>query len=189
MWSNILWLLYTYIAIYSWFPPTCVTITCRVACMCMYVSLYRHSARCNAKYMCISHWPPLCVCVCAWLYDYRCFLGKAAPKLSALSTSFEICKLLEVLHGGADVLGQLAVFVALAPLPFLHHLHNILLHQPITQLWTTHTYTAQNKSHTINSAGCACTVCIVHYRHRWDSTAVWCSVMLLSVHHARVLHN
>ena len=74
------------------------------------------------------------------MHEDGCLLGKAAPKLSALSTSFEFCKLLEVLHGGADVLGQLAVLVALASLPFLHHLHNILLHQPITQLWTTHTY-------------------------------------------------
>ena len=56
---------------------------------------------------------------------------------------FEFFKLLKVLHGGADVLGQLAVLVALASLPFLHHFHNILVHEPITQLHThIHTHEA-----------------------------------------------
>ena len=46
---------------------------------------------------------------------------------------------LEVLHGGANILWQLGVLVALASLPFIHHLHNILLHEPLTQLCTTDT--------------------------------------------------
>ena len=62
-----------------------------------------------------------------------------SPEKSTLKDQFEFLKLLEVFHGGADVLGQLAVLVALASLPFLHHLHNILIYQPVTQLWTTHT--------------------------------------------------
>ena len=88
---------------------------------------------------------------------------------STIKHQSQFFTLLEVLHGGADILGQLAVLIALASLSLLHHFHNILVHQPITQLCKTGTnHSVREATHQQYNK------CASGFQHSYNSTNVWC---------------